>query len=54
LHFCPDKFAKDFFVPKKQKHKMRLTIGLAKNRPTDFIEVLFCYFASVPADGTKI
>jgi len=28
-------------------------IGLAKNRQTGFIELLFYYFASVSAEGTK-
>jgi len=51
--FCPKKFVKDFFVPKKQKHEMRLTNGLAKNRRTEIIKLLFCYFASVPAEGLK-
>jgi len=51
--FCPKKFVKDFFVPKKQKHEMRLTNSLAKNRLTGFIEFVFGYFASVPADGLK-
>jgi len=51
--FCPTKFVKDFFVPKKQKHEMRLTNGLAKNRRTEIIKLLFCYFASVPAEGLK-
>jgi len=44
--FCPDKFAKDFFVPKKQKHEMRLTNGLAKNRRTEVLSAfvsLFCF-----------
>jgi len=27
--------------------------GLAKNRLTEVIELLFCYFTSVSADGTK-
>jgi len=32
---------------------MRLTNGLAKNRQTGFIELLFRYFASVSAEGIK-
>ncbi len=28
-------------------------MGLAKNRRTEVIELLFYYFASVPAEGTK-
>jgi len=27
---------------------------LEKNRPTEVIELLFCYFTSVPAEGSKI
>jgi hypothetical protein len=44
--FCPKKFVKDFFVPKKQKHEMRLTNGLAKNRRTEVLSAfvsLFCF-----------
>jgi len=46
--FCPDNFAKDFFVPKKQKHEMRLTNGLAKNRRTEVLSafVTLFYFSS--------
>jgi hypothetical protein len=44
---------KGFFVPKKQKHEMRLTNGLAKNWLTDFNQLLFCYLALVPAEGQK-
>jgi len=28
-------------VPKKQKHKMRLTNGLAKNRRTEVVQLYF-------------
>jgi len=44
--FCPKMFVKDFFVPKKQKHEMRLTNGLAKNRRTEVLSAfvsLFCF-----------
>jgi len=51
--FRPKKFVKDFFVPKKQKHEMRLTNGLAKNWQTEVNSALFRYFASVPTYGTK-
>jgi len=40
--FCPDNFAKDFFVPKKQKHEMRLTNGLAKNW-LKVLNISFCF-----------
>jgi len=34
-------------------NKLPPTIGLAKNRLTEVNELLFCYFALVPADGKK-
>jgi len=44
---------KGFFVPKKAKTQNAFNIGLAKNWLTEVIELLLCYFASVPADGIK-
>jgi len=51
--FARTSLLKGFFVPKKQKHEMRLTNGLAKNRRTEVNSALFRYFASVPTYGTK-
>jgi len=47
--FARKSLLKRFFVPKKQKHEMRLTNGLAKNRRTEVLSAfvsLFCFSLS--------
>jgi len=46
--------SKDFFVPKKQKHEMRLTNGLAKDRRTVLISTLVPLFCPGLGRRTEI